>query len=100
MDNTQKVLVFNAVILLGCLLPLPYGCYTLARIVTTFISIYLAFNYFSRNKSFLAIIFGIIAVIFQPFIKFPIGREVWVCFDIFIALLMFILAMNNNEENI
>lgn len=93
LDTTQKLQLAGAAILLLCILPLPYGFYTIVRIVTTIISAYLAYEYFSRNKNELGITFTIIAVLFQPFIKFAIGRDVWIVIDFVVAILLLMLAI-------
>ena len=59
----------------------------------TVISGYLAYNYYSQNKKELAITFLIVAILFQPFIKFALGREVWLVVDIVTAIFLLILAI-------
>ena len=93
MNTRQKVQIFGAVVLMLCLLPLPYGFYTLARLVTTIISVYLAYCYFDRNKKQLSITFFVIALVFQPFFKLGLGRDIWTIVDIAVAILLLILAM-------
>ena len=80
---------------MSCFLPLPYGFYTIIRIVTTILSCLLAYHYYSSNKVVLAVIFGIIALIFQPLIKFAIGRDAWLVVDGVVAALLVILAIKD-----
>jgi uncharacterized protein len=61
------------------------------RIVTTIISAYLAYEYYAQHKKGLAITFSIVAVLFQPFIKFTLGREIWLIVDILVG--GFLLAL-------
>lgn len=68
LDSTQKIQLAGAAILLLCVFPLPYGFFTIVRVVTTIISCYLAYTYFTQDKKELAIAFAVIAVLFQPFI--------------------------------
>ena len=77
--------------MLLCILPLPYGFYTIVRIVTTIISAYLAYGYYTQHQKGLAITFSIVAVLFQPFIKFTFGREIWLIVDILVG--GFLLAL-------
>ena len=90
-NSTQKIQLAGASLLLLCILPLPYGFYTIVRIVTTIISAYLAYEYYTQYKKGLAITFSIVAVLFQPFIKFALGREIWLIVDILVG--GFLLAL-------
>ena len=90
-NSTQKIQLAGASLLLLCILPLSYGFYTIVRIVTTIISAYLAYEYYTQHKKGLAITFSIVAVLFQPFIKFTLGREIWLIVDILVG--GFLLAL-------
>jgi hypothetical protein len=92
MENLQKIQIVGAIMLLMCIFPLPYGYYTLTRLITTFIGIYLACNYYSKNKNELALSFIFIAVLFQPFIKISLGRDLWVIVDVVVAIFLLVLA--------
>jgi Na+/alanine symporter len=68
---------------------LPYGYYTLLRFVvcgTTAYGAYLAST--EQKKPAWAWIFGIIAVLFNPFIPVHITRDIWAVIDIAVALLL------------
>lgn len=93
LNTQQKIQIAGAVILLLCILPMPYCYFTIVRVATTIISGYLAYNYYAESKKELAITFAIIAVLFQPFIKFALGREVWLVADIAIAIFLIVLAI-------
>jgi uncharacterized integral membrane protein len=93
LDSTQIIQLAGAAILLLCVFPLPYGFFTIVRVVTTIISCYLAYTYFTQDKKELAITFTIVAVLFQPFIKLALGREMWQVVDVVVAILLLILAI-------
>lgn len=93
LDSTQKIQLAGAAILLLCVFPLPYGFFTIVRVVTTIISLYLAYTYFTQNKKELALTFTIVAVLFQPFIKLALGREVWLVVDVLVAVFLIVLAV-------
>lgn len=99
LDSTQKIQLAGAAILLLCVFPFPYGFFTIVRVVTTIISCYLAYTYFTQDKKELAIAFAVIAVLFQPFIKFALGREVWLVVDIIVAILLIVLALKKQKTN-
>ena len=50
-------------------------------------------NYYSKNKNELALFFIFIAVLFQPFIKISLGRDLWVIVDVVVAIFLLILAL-------
>ena len=89
----QNIQIVGAILLLLCLLPMPYGFYTIARLAMTIISGYLTYYYYTHNMKEMAITFSIITIMFQPFIKLALGREIWQVVDIVIAILLLILAM-------
>lgn len=93
LDSTQKIQLAGAAILLLCVFPLPYGFFTIVRVVTTIISCYLAYTYFTQDKKELAITFTIVAVLFQPLIKLALGREVWLVVDVLVAVFLIVLAV-------
>lgn len=88
----QNIQIASAILLLLCFLPMPYGFYTIVRLAMTIISGYLAYDYYTHNKKQLAVTFSIIAVLFQPFIKLALGREIWQVVDVVVAILLLILA--------
>lgn len=73
--NYLKIVL--AVLLLLCLLDMPYGFYILIRYVATIVFGYMAYSYYQENKNELAIVAGALAVLFQPLVKFALGRFVW-----------------------
>ena len=93
LGTKQNIQIVGAILLLLCILPMPYSFYTIVRLAMTIISGYLAYNYYSQNKKELAITFLIVAILFQPFIKFALGREVWLVVDIVTAIFLLILAI-------
>ena len=93
LGTKQNIQIVGAILLLLCILPMPYSFYTIVRLAMTVIGGYLAYNYYSQNKKELAITFLIVAILFQPFIKFALGREVWLKVDIVTAIFLLILAI-------
>ena len=91
LNTTQKIQLLGAIVLILCIFPLPYGFYTIVMIVTTVISIYLSLEYYKQNKKELSIVFLIIVILFQPLIKFALGRSLWLIVDILVG--GFLLAL-------
>lgn len=91
--------LFFAIALLVCLAPMPYGYYTLIRIVAAILFVVFASQYYEAKKEELAITFGILAFLFQPLIKIPLGREIWNMVDVAVAILLLILWYKEKKEN-
>jgi len=74
-----------AALLLLCLLPMPYGYYILVRFVTAVIMVIFGVNFLNDKRIPLAITAFVIAVLFQPFFKFGLGRVMWNVVDVILA---------------
>ena len=84
MKNTIKIVL--AILLFLCLADMPYGFYQFVRFAAMIGFGILAFQSAeSENKSFL-IIYGALAILFQPFIKIALGRELWNIVDVIVAV--------------
>lgn len=97
-DATAYVYGGTAVLLLLCLFNIPYSFYVFARFAAA-----AAFGYFaykaneSSNKDRM-ILFIVLAVLFQPFIKTPLGRVIWNIVDVVIAGYLFFLLLRIVRE--
>ena len=57
-----------------------------------------AFNYYAENKKELAVTFGALAMLFQPFIKIALGRAIWNIVDVAVAILLLVLTFTKKEK--
>lgn len=90
-----------AVLLLLCLLSMPYGYYVLVRFVSMIIFGIMAWGFYNNNKIPLCILFASLALLFQPFLKIALGRFIWNVADIVVAVLLISLwYLNNISSNI
>ena len=80
-----------AVMLLACLLHLPYGYYSLLRFVAMVVFTVLAYQYNKEKNGALTVTFGAFALLFQPFIKIALGRSLWNIIDVAVAIFLLIL---------
>ena len=88
----MKVLYLSlAAMLLLCLAPMPYGYFMLVRFVAAIAFGWLAYRYYKNNKVAATWIFGMLALLFQPFYKIALGRTVWNVIDVIVAILMIAL---------
>lgn len=85
------------VMMLLCLLEMPYGFYTLVRFLAMVGFGLLAYHAYGTQHKKLAITYGVLAVLFQPFIKLTLGRDVWMGVDIAVAVFLVIVMVKNKE---
>lgn len=57
----------------------------------------LAYSAYNDRSKPLAITYGCLALMFQPFIKLVLGREVWNLVDIGVAIFLIIVIVKNRE---
>ena len=99
----MKVLLLScATLLLLCIANLPIGYYTFLRIVVTIGSVAVVVTEFENGINFWVIIFGLVAILFNPLIPVYLGeKEVWIPIDLIAAILFgvksFTTKSNINE---
>ena len=98
--NTKVRLIIKAVIailLLLCLANMPYGFYQLVRIAASAAFLYFSYDYFCSKRVSLGMLFAVLAILFQPFIKVALGRMIWNCVDVVVAFVLFYLIITNTR---
>ena len=86
MKNLLKII--TAVLLLLCLLKMPYGYYQLVRLVS-FASFLIIANLSHKEKQTnFMYLFIFFAILFQPFIKIALGRQIWNIVDVVVVVLL------------
>ena len=86
-----------AALMVLCLLPMPYGFYNLVRFLALIGFAILAVNAYRNSHNILAITYGALALLFQPFIKLVLGRDVWNIVDVAVAVFLIVLIVKNKE---
>lgn len=82
----KYVPLYLAAVLLICLAPMPYGYYTLVRMLATLVFCIYAYRCYVTKKEGLTWIFVTLALLFQPFVKVALGRVVWNIVDVVVAV--------------
>ena len=96
MRHIQLVL---AVALLICLFPMPYGYYMFIRFFATIVFAIIAYDFHQKqDNNRAAIIFLVMAILFQPFIKIPLGRILWNIMDVISAIILFAFWWEQKER--
>ena len=85
----EKIIkVILAILLLLCLLHMPYGYYQLIRFIATGSFLFLGFSSNKRSeKNFVFLYLGL-AILFQPIFKIALGRELWNIIDVAVAVFL------------
>lgn len=82
----DMICIILAVILLVCLFPWPYEWYLFVRFLTMVVMAYLTYQFYARGQMRRAVVAAVVALLFQPFIKLNLGRELWQIADVLLAL--------------
>lgn len=87
-----------AILLFFCLAKLPYGYYQFVRFVSTFCFLYFAYSEINQRKQGLAVSFLFLAILFQPFFKIALGRELWNAVDVIVGVWLMITVFQEKKE--
>lgn len=79
---TIKIKLILAVLLLLCLLDMPYWYYQFVRLAAFAGFGFLAYSAYNDKKQTEAIIYAGLALLFQPFVKIALGRDGWNLVDL------------------
>jgi hypothetical protein len=87
MKHIEKIIkIVLAIVLFLCLLDMPYGFYQLVRFMALIGFGILAFKANERDSRIEMIIYGALALLFQPFFKIALGREIWNIVDVIVGI--------------
>lgn len=75
-----------ALLFFVCLARMPYGYYELVRIAALIGFAILAYTAFIRNAIIEVIVYGGLALLFQPFLKIALGRTLWNVVDVIVGI--------------
>lgn len=88
MDNIIKIIL--AVLFLLCLADMPYGFYQFVRFAGLIGFAILAYQANQQGRQTEMIIYGGLALLFQPFFKIALGRELWNIVDVIVGVSLFV----------
>lgn len=91
--------IILAILLFVCLLDMPYSYFQLVRFVSFIGFIALAYQAQKKNREKEMIIYSILALLFQPFFKVVLGRELWNLVDVIVGTgLIFSIFIKPKEK--
>lgn len=88
--NFTLARIITAIMLYVALDRMPIGYYTILRFVVCGITAYGAYVFAEQNKKGWAWIFGIFAVLFNPFVPMHLSRNTWAPIDVGVAAFLLI----------
>jgi uncharacterized membrane protein YccC len=87
LNKMEKIVKIGlAVMLFICLLDMPYGYYQFVRVAATLVFVLLAIQSYNLNLNAMVLIYMVLAILFQPFEKIALGREIWNVLDVIVGI--------------
>ncbi|MDR7779064.1 hypothetical protein RIU22_03185 [Riemerella anatipestifer] len=87
-----------AILMFGCLLDMPYGYFQFVRFVALIGFGILAYQANQQEKPTEIIVYGALALLFQPFFKIALGRELWNIVDVIVGVGLLVSLVKNNKN--
>ena len=85
-----------SIILLICLIDMPYGYYQFVRFIT---AVYFGYELLRTDNPQNKPILVILILLFQPFLKVSLGRTIWNIVDVGVAIWL-IFVYKSSDKNI
>jgi hypothetical protein len=99
MRTLHKAWYFVPAILLVCaLLPFPYGYYQLLRFIICGTASLIAVSAYRQSLQQWVIVFGLIALLFNPFLPIHLDRSIWAIIDVACAV-VYAVASRRSPRN-
>ena len=94
----EKVIkIFLAILFFICLADMPYGYFQLVRFAGLTGFAILAFKAREEGRKTEMIIYVSLALLFQPFFKIALGRQIWNIVDVIVGLGLLISLFKKNK---
>lgn len=96
--SIRPPIITSIILLLLAIFPLPYGYYTLLRLVVCLTACFLVWFSYKAGKTAWAWIMGFITLIFNPLVSLHFNRELWFIIDIIAAIVFGVFLFKNKQE--
>ncbi|HRI33055.1 MAG TPA: hypothetical protein PLD02_04840 [Saprospiraceae bacterium] len=97
--NTNIIKIVLAILFLLCLLDFPYGYYQFVRFAGMISFAVLAYKAHEQGRKTEIIIYVGLAILFQPFFKIALGREIWNIVDVVVGIGLLISIFMKPKES-
>lgn len=85
-NNNNLIKIILSILLFLCLFDMPYGFYQFVRFIALVGFGVLAYKANVKNNNSEVIIYGCLALLFQPFFKIALGRVMWNIVDVIVGI--------------
>ncbi len=94
-DNNIRSIILTAlaVLLLLCLVKMPYGFYQIVRFLAFAGFGYLSYLEYKGKNIDRMVLFVVLALLFQPFLPLSLGRVIWNIVDVVVAVYLVYLLV-------
>jgi hypothetical protein len=97
MNNIIKIVL--AILFFLCLADMPYGFYQFVRFAGLIGFAILAYQANQQDRQTEMIIYAGLALLFQPFLKIALGRDIWNIVDVIVGIGLLISIFMNPKES-
>ena len=100
--NGAIIFLYGAIVvlLLVCLFDMPYGYYAFVRFSSAVAFCFFAYVANQSDNKERMILFIALAVLFQPLLKIPLGRTIWIIVDVVVAAyLVYLLCLTLGKNH-
>ncbi len=95
----KPIKIILALLFLLCLFKMPYGYYELVRFLALVGFAILAYGELQNNNTVWVIVYVALALLFQPFFKVALGRELWNAIDVVVAIALLVSLFISQKKN-
>lgn len=93
--DLRIIKIILALLLFLCLLDMPYGYYQFVRFAAMVVFAFMAYGASENGFKNAVFIYVALAVLFQPFVKITLGRELWNFIDVAVGVALILTAVKN-----
>lgn len=93
--DLRIIKILLALLLFLCLLNMPYGYYQFVRFTAMVAFTFMAFTANANGFKNEVFVYAALAVLFQPFIKIALGRELWNIIDVVVGVALLLTVVKN-----
>ena len=97
MDKIIKIIL--AVLFFVCLFNMPYGYFQLVRFAALVGFAILAYNSNEQGHKTEVIIYVCLGILFQPFFKIALGRQIWNMVDVVVGIALIVSLFIRPSNN-
>lgn len=96
---TNSIKVILSILFFICLADMPYGYYQFVRFAGLIGFVILAYQANQQGRQTEMIIYGGLALLFQPFFKIALGRQMWNIVDVILGIGLLISIFIKPKES-